>query len=255
MEHGSSFTDLQRAVKFNGATNPCIAGCRSVCWKAFLLFQGAASSDWSHVLRGAREFYSSISDQHLKYIKHPEKLNELTFDPLADDPESPWDVVRRDEIVRAEILQDVQRLPDEAFYREDRIQTMILDILFVWCKVNPSAGGYRQGMHELLAPIVYAIDQDAIDKTAAGSDAEADRTMVEMLDSNYIEHDAYALFAKIMERAGSFYEIGGSDGVGPDQSAIVERSRHIHEVVLTKIDPELSTHLTTIEVLPQIFLM
>jgi TBC1 domain family protein 5 len=110
-------------------------------------------------------------------------------------------------------------------------------------------------MHELLAPIVYAIDQDAIDKTAAGSDAEADPTMVEMLDSNYVEHDAYALFAKIMERAGSFYEIGGSDGVGADQSAIVERSRHIHEVVLTKIDPELATHLTTIEVLPQIFLM
>jgi TBC1 domain family protein 5 len=226
-----------------------------VCWKAFLLFEGAASSDWSLVLRGAREFYSFISGQHLKYIKHPEKLNELTFDPLADDPESPWDVVRRDEIMRAEILQDVQRLPDEAFYHEDRIQTMILDILFVWCKVNPSAGGYRQGMHELLAPIVYTIDQDAINKDAAGSDTDTDPTMVEMLDSNYIEPDAYALFAKVMERAGSFYELGGSDGASADQSAIVEKSRHIHEVILMQIDPELATHLKTIEVLPQIFLM
>lgn len=253
MEHSSSFSDLQRAVKFNGASSPCVAGCRSVCWKAFLLFQGAASSDWSLVLRGARHFYSSISDQHLKYIKHPEKLNELTFDPLADDPESPWDTVRRDETVRAEILQDVQRLPDEAFYHEARVQSMILDILFVWCKVNPSAGGYRQGMHELLAPLVYAIDQDAIDGNAAGSDTEVDPTMAEMLDSNHIEHDAYALFTKIMERAGSFYEI--SDGAGADQSAIVEKSRYIHEVVLGKIDPELATHLKTIEVLPQIFLM
>lgn len=255
MKHSSSFADLQRAVKFNGQTSPCVAGCRSVCWKAFLLFQGTSSSNWSHVLLEARNSYGSLRDQHLKYIKHPEKLNELSVDPLADDPQSPWDVVRRDELVRAEILLDVQRLPDEPFYHEDRIQTMILDILFIYCKLNPTAGGYRQGMHELLAPIVFAIEQDAVDPATASSDHQVDPTMVEMLDSNFIEHDAYALYAKVMERAGSFYELGDPNGAVPDQSAIVEKSRHIHEVILMKVDPELATHLKTIEVLPQIFLM
>lgn len=249
MNHGSSFGDLQRAVKFNGASSPCVAGCRSVCWKAFLLFQSASTLNWSHVLQQARNSYGLLREQHLKYIKNPEKLNELSFDPLADDPESPWDVVRRDEVVRAEIQQDVERLPDEPFYHQERIQTMILDILFVYCKVNPTAGGYRQGMHELLAPIVFAVDQDALDRASSGAE---DATMVEMLDSSFVEHDAYALFVKIMARAGSFYEVGEG---GAEQSAIVEKSRHIHEVLLSKVDPELATHLTSIEVLPQIFLM
>lgn len=191
----------------------------------------------------------------MKYIKNPEQLNDLPYDPLADDPNSPWDVLRRDELIRAEILQDVQRLPDEPLYHEERIQTMILDILFIYCKLNPTAGGYRQGMHELLAPIIFAIDQDAVDRASVGEDSSIEPAMVEMLDSDYVGHDAYALFCKIMERAGSFYELGDPNGVTSDQNAIVEKSRYIHEVLLMKIDPELATHLQNIEVLPQIFLM
>jgi TBC1 domain family protein 5 len=224
-----------------------------VCWKTFLLFQGAAPSDWSQTLLKTRNAYSSVRDQYLKYIKRPELLNDLPYDPLADDPNSPWDALRGDELIRAEILQDVQRLPDEAFYHGDRIQTMILDILFIYCKLNPTAGGYRQGMHELLAPIVFVVDQDAVDCADAGSDV--DPNMVQMLDFNYVEHDAYTLFSKVMERAGSFYELGDSNGAAADQSAIVEKSKHIHEVLLMQIDPELATHLKNIEVLPQIFLM
>jgi TBC1 domain family protein 5 len=197
--------------------------------------------------------YDSFREEHLKYIKRPELLNGLPYDPLADDPNSPWDTLRRDELIRAEIVLDVQRLPDEPFYHEERIQTMILDILFTYCKLNPTAGGYRQGMHELLAPIVFVVDQDAVDRSQVGADA--DPIMLEMLDSAYVEHDAYALFSKIMERAGSFYELSDSGVAGSDQSAIVEKSRHIHEVLLLKIDPELATHLSNIEVLPQIFLM
>lgn len=155
--------------------------------------------------------------------------------------------------MRAEILQDVQRLPDEPFYHEARIQAMILDILFIYCKLNPTAGGYRQGMHELLAPLVFVVNHDAVDPTVCGS--EADHAMADMLDSTYVEHDAYALFSQIMERAASFYELGDASGAATDQSAIVEKSKYIHEVVLMKIDPELAAHLKDIEVLPQIFLM
>ena len=130
---------------------------------------------------------------------------------------------------------------------------MIIDILFIYCKLNPTAGGYRQGMHELLAPIVFVVDQDAVDRNTADNDA--DQTMLAILDASYIEHDAYALFSKIMERAGSFYELGDPNSTSADQSAIVEKSKYIHEVLLMKIDPELATHLSNIEVLPQIFLM
>ncbi|PSR94246.1 rab-GTPase-TBC domain-containing protein [Coniella lustricola] len=256
LKQSTNFADLQRAVKFNGPASPCVAGCRSVCWKAFLLFKDADAATWSHVLLENRNTYSALREHYLKYIKHPELLTELPLDPLADEPDSPWAAFREDELVRSEILQDVQRLPDEPFYHLESTQTLILDILFIWVKLNPDAGGYRQGMHELLAPLLYVVDQDAVDRKTAG-EAAADPIMVEMLDSYFLEHDAFALFARLMEHTKSFYEVS-VDASGPlssEQSAIVEKSKQIHEVALMSVDPELANHLKTIEVLPQIFLI
>ena len=164
--------------------------------------------------------------------------------------------MRQDEVIRAEILQDVQRLPDEPFYHKESTQILILDILFIYCKLNPDVGGYRQGMHELLAPILYVIDQDAIERDKVTPDDLADQIMVEMLDSYFVEHDAFALFSRVMEKAKPFYEVSNGNGrFASEQSAIVEKSKKIHEVSLMRIDPELSNHLKNVEILPQIFLM
>ncbi|KAK4044041.1 rab-GTPase-TBC domain-containing protein [Parachaetomium inaequale] len=253
---GSGIADLQRAVKFNGPNSPCAAGLRSVCWKAFLLWRNAPAEQWPELAREARAAYSALCDQHLRFIRHPEQLAALTLDPLADDPDSPWNAVRNDETVRAEILQDVRRLPDEPFYHEEPVQAMILDILFLYCKLNPGIGGYRQGMHELLAPIVWVVAQDSVDRATALTDDPAEALLAEMLDPTFVEHDAFALFSKLMESASTFYEVeSGTDLEAPQRNTIVERSKYIHEVALMKIDEELANHLRNIEVLPQIFLI
>lgn len=139
---------------------------------------------------------------------------------------------------------------------------MIIDILFVYCKLNSAAGGYRQGMHELLAPIVYVVEHDAVDGAAeVTSNSDSDGLMVKVLDPSFVEHDAFALFSRIMDQAASFYEINETgtstlpEAHDSGSSVIVEKSRFIHEVCLNKVDPELSRHLTNIEILPQIFLM
>ncbi|KAF5017384.1 hypothetical protein F66182_10690 [Fusarium sp. NRRL 66182] len=262
---GAHLGDLRRAVRYNGPSGPCISGCRSLCWKTFLLSTAAEGLSWPQVLDDGRRLYTKQRDHFLKYIKHPEALAELSVDPLTEDPSSPWNTIRQDETIRAEIQQDVQRLPDEASYHEDGTQAIILDILFVYCKLNPERGGYRQGMHELLAPILHVIEQDSLDPTTLPSDTPLDDALVKTLDHSYIEHDAFVLFSQLMERAQSFYEVkdtiptpGASlrPSKFPEQSsAIVERSKFIHEVCLQKVDPELATHLTNIEILPQIFLI
>ena len=142
---------------------------------------------------------------------------------------------------------------------------MILDILFIYCKSYPDRGGYRQGMHELLAPIVHVLEADGIDRTTISDSDALDETLLDLADSSFIDHDAYVLFTHLMESAQSFYAI--NDAVPNTQygtvaaqtrqqaSTIVERSKFIHEVCLQKVDPELATHLISIEILPQIFLM
>ncbi|KAG6051676.1 hypothetical protein E4U17_006110 [Claviceps sp. LM77 group G4] len=267
-KHNTSLDELQSAVRNNGCSSPCLVGCRSVCWKVFLLSTKPSQSSWIGAVQGSRRDYQESRDHLLKYIQHPEALNELAIDPLADDPESPWNTVRQDEITRAEIQQDVLRLPDEANYHEQGVQGMILDILFIYCKSNPERGGYRQGMHELLAPIVYTLQEDSIDRGAVDMLSEVDQTMLDVLDSAFIEHDAYTLFSRLMEHAQSFYEVTegalhprhAAHATRPtshreQRSAIVDRSKYIHEICLRKVDPELAAHLSNVEILPQIFII
>lgn len=115
-------------------------------------------------------------------------------------------------------------------------------------------------MHELLAPIVHVLEQDAVERPSAPENT-LDLPMLDMLDATYLEHDAYALFSHLMEHAKTFYEVVEANNAAENSSmqgqssTIVERSRQIHEVYLHKIDPDLAVHLKNIEILPQIFLI
>ena len=172
---------------------------------------------------------------------------------------SPWVTLRKDEELRQEILQDVDRcMPDEPYFRQPSTQALLTDILFVYCKINEDIG-YRQGMHEILAPVLWVIENDALSSSTSGS---AGDLMEEVLSSNYIEHDSFTLFSLIMRTAKSFYELGEPEKSSTSNSAspqvaspIEQRSKRIHEVMLGRLDPELATHLTQIEILPQIFLI
>lgn len=130
---------------------------------------------------------------------------------------------------------------------------MMLDILFVYSKLNPDLG-YRQGMHELLALIIWAVERDAVATQTSGT--EADDVMLQLLDANYIESDSFNLFCSVMQVARSFYEhtdntmVNGQADIAP----IVGRSQFIHNELLMAADHELAEHLNAIEVLPQIFL-
>lgn len=139
-------------------------------------------------------------------------------------------------------------MQENSFFQEPSTQTILLDVLFIYSKLNPDVG-YRQGMHEILAPILWVIHCDAIEVNPL-SDSEAEDTfMLNVLDRQFVEHDAFTLFCAVMQTAKSFYEIG--DSTPP----IVDRSRRIHEEYLAEVDPELANHLQVIEILPQIFLL
>jgi TBC1 domain family protein 5 len=135
---------------------------------------------------------------------------------------------------------------------------MMLDILFIYSKLNPDLG-YRQGMHELLAPVLWVVVRDAIDETSiekADSNERYDDLMLQLLDARYIEHDSFNLFCCIMQIARASYEHTDQKPITTqtDVAPIVSRCQHIHDNVLMAADHELATHLHAIEILPQIFL-
>ncbi|KAI9703613.1 MAG: hypothetical protein M1836_007383 [Candelina mexicana] len=159
-------------------------------------------------------------------------------------------------------------MPENLYFRQPETQKMMLDILFIFCKLNQDVG-YRQGMHELLAPVLWVVERDAIQPESHnhGHDKVQDEELLlDTLNPDYIEHDAFTLFSLIMQTAKGFYELGDQDDnskatardqplTSRNQSPIVERSRLIHEEHLARADPELADRLKEIDVLPQIFLI
>ncbi|KAK7883709.1 hypothetical protein LTR67_010998 [Exophiala xenobiotica] len=243
--------DLRQALREEDGFDPCEDGLRSVCWKAFLLYGPLSQRSWPKKLSESRSAYDSLRNHFLRFIEHPNDLHS-SADPLADDDNSPWSTLRQDEISREEIFQDVTRcMQDNYFFREPATQKRLLDILFIYAKLNPDVG-YRQGMHELLAPMLWVVHQDAVDPTRVpktSQHVEGIDFMQEVLDHRHVEHDAFSLFCAVMQTAKAFYETGD----GRDSSPIIARSVKIHDEILAAVDPELALHLHVVGILPQIY--
>lgn len=157
-------------------------------------------------------------------------------------------------------------MPENVYFRQPTTQNMLLDVLFIFSKLNPDVG-YRQGMHELLAPVVWVIERDALDsrhwRRADVEDTKHDKLLFDLLDQRYIEHDAFTLFCLIMQNAKTFYEPGasGPKTSSPMQAAaigeapILARVERIYNRLLPRYDAELSAHLVKLDIVPQVFLM
>ncbi|PWY91076.1 TBC domain protein [Aspergillus heteromorphus CBS 117.55] len=250
--------DFRTTLRSEQGDKLCDEGLRSVCWKAFLLFDDLARAQWPQKITDSRSAYVALKAHFLKYIEHPDDL-QSTVDPLADDEESPWQTLRDDEQTRADISQDVDRcLQENFFFREPTTKAKMIDILFIYSKLNPDLG-YRQGMHEILAPLLWAVDRDAIEPTSlqepTAQEAD-DAAMRQLLDANYVEHDSFALFCSVMQTVRMYYEHNRhrSENGQADVIPIVHQCERLHNELLVTADVELADHLQAIDILPQIFL-
>eukprot|EP01043_Picozoa_sp_COSAG02_P000981 COSAG02_NODE_20_length_53673_cov_86.864841_16_plen_231_part_00 len=132
------------------------------------------------------------------------------------------------------VTLDVNRIyPEEEFFASVSIRALLTDVLTIWALEHPytedtpealgtpTAQSYRQGMHELLAPFVYVLEnekrpvpalptrQDRAQEDADNEDAVYRCTdlgiLRTQLDVDYTEHDAYLLFCKMMEAMHPVY--------------------------------------------------
>ncbi|KAF8458399.1 rab-GTPase-TBC domain-containing protein [Terfezia claveryi] len=241
-------------------SSPC-GGIRSLCWKLFLYLPDFAPPTWSPVLASSRDVFTTLRAKLLGPLESGniginDEDPDHPIDPLAEGPSNPWSQLRKDEELRREIIQDVERcMPDHDYFRSEKVQKQLLDVLFVYCKLNADMG-YRQGMHEIVAPILWVVDNDAV-QADFEEILENEKYMLEALDPAYVEHDTFSLFQAVMHSARPWYELGeDSDDIrSKGNSPIVEKSRMIHENLLMAVDPQLARHLKELEVLPQVFLI
>jgi TBC1 domain family protein 5 len=224
--------------------------------------------------RAARTKYSSLQTTFLAPLLQSDSAkgaetvaadlaSQLAEAQQEDHPLNPssshWANLRAAEALRQESLQDVERcMPEEAFFRREDIQRSLGDVIFLWCRENSGkhgVEGYRQGMHELGGMLLSVLHDDAqlCGKLTDDKDAPG-KVLKEIMDSQYVEHDTYVIFSRVMEFVrGWYYNPNGNDN--SDNSPMLATSREIFYEQLPKVDPELAAHLQQVDVLPQIFLM
>ncbi|GAB2267413.1 hypothetical protein Dimus_002396 [Dionaea muscipula] len=101
-----------------------------------------------------------LLDPHAQ--KDGKRSPDLVIDnPLSQSPDSMWGRYFRNAELEKMVDQDLSRLyPEhENYFQTPGCQGMLRRILMLWCLRYPEYG-YRQGMHELLAPLLYVLHSD-----------------------------------------------------------------------------------------------
>lgn len=145
-----------RKVSIDG--NLKVSKFRSVCWAILLDVLNGNARSWVKQRRKDRLQYQDIKRQH---NSNPHDIQDITEDdPLSQSNQSVWNQHFCDKELRGIIKQDVVRtFPGVDFYRKPIIQELMIDILFCYAREHPEMC-YRQGMHEILAPILFVMHCD-----------------------------------------------------------------------------------------------
>ncbi|XP_010490415.1 PREDICTED: uncharacterized protein LOC104768187 [Camelina sativa] len=114
-----------------------------------------------------------LINPHVLKDKHS-SLNFITDDPLSQNPNSTWGQFFRISELAKTLDQDLSRLYQEhywCYFQTPVCQGMLRRILLLWCLKHPEYG-YRQGMHELLAPLLYVLHVDIMRLSEVRKDYE-----------------------------------------------------------------------------------
>ncbi|RLN11970.1 hypothetical protein C2845_PM09G20750 [Panicum miliaceum] len=148
---------------------PSFSALRGARWRDDLgILPGSAAVSIDELRRAAadsRRRYANLRrrlliDPHLS--KDEEGAPDLIVEnPLSQNPDSTWGQYFRNAELEKMLNQDLSRLYPELgdFFQTSTCQSMLGRILLVWSLRYPEFG-YRQGMHELLAPLLYVLHAD-----------------------------------------------------------------------------------------------
>lgn len=87
LQNYSNLRDLKDAVRLDSNSSFATTGGRSLCWRAFLLFNDNLDPDeWLRILGASRSAYNSLRTHFFRFIDNPDDVG-AQFDPLSQDAE------------------------------------------------------------------------------------------------------------------------------------------------------------------------
>ncbi|KAJ3433212.1 tbc1 domain family member [Anaeramoeba flamelloides] len=144
---------------------------RSIVWRVLLGVLGDDPNPQEFVKKATetRERYAKLKEkilvdpqqQDLEKKENQElEQEEIVDNPLALDEDSEWNQYFRNQELSQMIALDVERtMPGNEFFAQQKIQEMMIEVLVLYANLNTKII-YKQGMHELLATIIYLMNKE-----------------------------------------------------------------------------------------------
>lgn len=249
-----------RSLVISGAARS--SQLRHIHWLVLLGVLPPDSGSWETQIACQRERVRKLWDG-CRVEPEEEELDH----PLANSEQSLWAQAFQDQRLCQIIMLDVQRThPENAFFADTQTVAVLKDVLFLWCKLNPELS-YRQGMNEILAPIVLVVARSHV------VDDEPKDLIENLCQKQFITEDCYLLFEAVMKRVAKFYATDGQTDCQPamgiprnlesldplntrsgnTMNPVVASSNRIQRDLLPRIDSALAKHLEQLGIEPQVY--
>ncbi|XP_075154829.1 TBC1 domain family member 5 isoform X1 [Haematobia irritans] len=244
---------------------------RSIYWSLLLRVLNEDHVSWPEQRKLQRERYEILRQE---FAKNPRQTDQHDQDnPLSQSSKSVWNQYFNDQELFGVIRQDVIRtFPGVDFFRKTTIQNIMSNILFYYARDHPYMC-YRQGMHEILAPVLfvmYSDHQSLLHYKDISSASDIDKILLDVINPLYLEADAYFIFSRIMSCVESYYRVCsdnkvtgiGINGESPNKESkfvytseaeIIDQLNFIRDKILVKEDLHLHNYLLKLDIPLHIF--
>ena len=233
--------------------------CRALHWRLLLgLLPLDDEASWSELILAHVETYVCWKRECYGSI-----LTQEHGDPLAlgEEQTSFYNRMENKQVIEL----DLSRIGEDLFYQQKKRSDIILNVLFLW-SMEHSRTGYRQGMHEIAAILLYGLEQE-LDEWKTSTTVHA---LSEALSSSGydLEAQTYRLFARLMQEMEFLYDptpilmkpsptssSSSSSSSSREESypPVVHYLTKMQETYLDRVDPELCHHLRACDIHAQFY--
>lgn len=240
---------------------------RALYWRLLLQVIDPCSppSTWASQLIDGRAHYTQLKEEYVPNITVV--AVEAAADPLSDGKAWQDFYEKREELET--INADLTRLSPAGsgeYFDIPETQQIMRNVLLVWAGLHPSPG-YRQGMHELLASLMWSLKSEQECLVLIPSEHPVGGTLLvggTGAGSIVLETDSFLLFDALMEGLLPIYEVhsntpsntssGRIKANGTDNpSGLQELCASMQGERLQAVDPKLHQHLQQLDICPQLY--
>ncbi|KAF7231904.1 hypothetical protein EG68_08465 [Paragonimus skrjabini miyazakii] len=247
---------------------------RSIYWRIYLGLLPLEIRQWDTSLERYRKRFNEI-DTHVN--RNPRFKNDGDH-PLSENEFSIWRNYFHARDSKRLIGQDVDRtFPSVGYFRDPQVRDAMINVLY--CYTEEYKFSYKQGMHEVLAPVFFVLHRDMtvfrkvceLDKISEG----LQKRLANLFDEDYMEADVFTVFSQIMYPLQNWYALDGASHTQPilnptntsdmprlfsptqrfsfNPTPVIIYLKDIHQNLLKKVNPKLYNHLEQLEIAPALF--